>query len=342
MRTLLSRDLFRERCLARDGYKCVICGAAENLSVHHIIERRLFDDYGYYMDNGATLCEKCHIEAEKTDLSCEGIREAAGIKDIILPDSYYSDHRYTKWGDIILNNGQRMKGPLFNDDSVQKIIKQSQSFGLYTDYVKYPRTYHLPWSEGKTDDDKTLADCKHFEGKEVIILEKMDGENATFYKNGYHARSIDGRDHWSRSYAKNLQAKIGFEIPDGWRFAGENLYAKHSISYDDLEDYVLFFSIWNEKNVCLSWDETIAYFDILGLHYPKIFYRGIWDEKYTQNLYKNFDRSRVEGYVVRLAGSFSYAAFSKSVAKFVRAEHVATSHHWMFTARDKNKLKNST
>jgi len=36
---------------------------------------------------------------------------------------------------------------------------------------KYPRTFHLPWSEGATSDDKTLDNVDHFEGKRVIITE---------------------------------------------------------------------------------------------------------------------------------------------------------------------------
>lgn len=135
--------------------------------------------------------------------------------------------------------------------------------GLKTKYWKYPRTAHLPWSEGKTSDDKTLKDCSQFEGKRVIVTEKMDGENTSIYKDYIHARSIDGRDHWSRSWVKNLQAKIGYEIPDQWRLCGENLYAKHSIGYKDLSSYFALFSIWNENNECLSWDETKEYADTL-------------------------------------------------------------------------------
>ena len=43
--------------------------------------------------------------------------------------------------------------------------------------IKYPRTFHLPWSPGATSDDKMLKSIEHFIGKEVVITEKMDGEN---------------------------------------------------------------------------------------------------------------------------------------------------------------------
>jgi hypothetical protein len=232
-----------------------------------------------------------------------------------------------------------MKGPLFNDDSVQKILKLGQSYHLYTDYVKYPRTYHLPWSEGKTKDDKTLKDCSQFEGKRVIVTEKMDGENTTMYKDYIHARSIDGRNHWSRDWVKNLQARIGYEIPDGWRLCGENLYAKHSIGYENLNSYFMLFSIWNEVNECLSWDETVEYAKILDIETVPVLYDGIWNEKLITSLYTQDKREIQEGYVVRIADAFPYINFSKSVSKFVRGNHVnPANHHWFFTCDEKNEL----
>jgi hypothetical protein len=336
---LLTRDQFRERCLARDRNMCVICGDTNDLSVHHIIERRLFSDGGYYMDNGATLCEKHHILAETTQLSCERIREEAGITTTRIPYDYYSDVRYSKWGDVMLSNGTRMKGPLFDDESVQKILKIGDVLPFYTDYVKYPRSWHLPWSEGQTKDDRTLENCDQFVDKRVIITEKMDGENTTIYRDYIHARSIDGNTHWSQSWVRNLQGRIGYEIPEGWRICGENLYAKHSIGYDNLDSFFAVFSIWTDKNVCLSWQDTVEYCDILNLRMVPVLYDGIWDEKFTRSLWDEKRRDVTEGYVVRLADSYSYFDFNKSLAKFVRSNHVAKeNHHWKFTATEKNRL----
>jgi hypothetical protein len=50
------------------------------------------------------------------------IRTAAGIATVILPEAIYSDLPLDKWGNPIEQNGQRMRGPLFNDPSVQKIL----------------------------------------------------------------------------------------------------------------------------------------------------------------------------------------------------------------------------
>jgi 5-methylcytosine-specific restriction endonuclease McrA len=46
---LLTRDRFRESVLARDNHACVVCKRKGiPLDAHHIIERRLFPDGGYY------------------------------------------------------------------------------------------------------------------------------------------------------------------------------------------------------------------------------------------------------------------------------------------------------
>jgi len=94
MEKLLNRDEFRESVFKRDNYKCVICSEPAK-DAHHIIERRLFtEDFekgGYFIDNGASLCEKHHILAETTELTCEEIRERCGIKNIILLSDFYKD-----------------------------------------------------------------------------------------------------------------------------------------------------------------------------------------------------------------------------------------------------------
>ncbi len=209
-----------------------------------------------------------------------------------------------------------------------------------TEFIKYPRTYHLPWSEGRTSDDKTLSDTKHFEGKEIVILEKMDGENASIYRGGYHARSLDGRNHWSRSYIKSFQAAIADQIPEGWRICAENMFAKHAIKYDNLESYVLAFSIWNENNICLSWRETVEYFQLMGVSHPPVLYEGPWNEKLVKEFETKLDKTKVEGYVVRLADAFAYEDFKFSCAKFVRKGHVEeNTPHWFYAAVEQNSLK---
>ena len=57
--------------------------------------------------------------------------------------------------------------------------------------MKYPRTYHLPFSPGSTKDDKKLSDdwFEKYRGKEVVFTEKLDGENTMMNKQDIYARS---------------------------------------------------------------------------------------------------------------------------------------------------------
>ena len=203
--------------------------------------------------------------------------------------------------------------------------------------VKYPRTFHLPFSEGCTSDDKILSSLDHFIGKEIVMTEKMDGENTTISKDYTHARSLDSVDHESQHNLKYLWSIMRFDIPDGWRICGENLYAKHSVEYDSLKSYFQVFSIWNENNECLSFNDTIEWCNLLGLTMVPVLWRGIFDEKFLRN-YK-IDTTKKEGFVIRLANSFKFEDFNISIAKWVRANHVKTDKHWKNEKIIPNKLE---
>lgn len=324
---LLTRNQFRDLVFQRDKHKCVFCDK-EAVDAHHIIERRLWVDGGYYLDNGASVCEEHHLACERTDYSVEEVREACGIVNVIFPDHFYPDMSYDKWGNIVLPNGQRLKGELFFDESIQKII--SNHLHLFSNYIKYQRTHHVPWSEGVHDDDRVIKSMESFIGQRVIVTEKADGENTNMYKDHIHARSIDSGNHPSRNWVKNFHASIAQDIPEGWRICGENMYAQHSIAYDDLDSYFLGFSIWNEKNIILSWDETKEYFSLFGITPVPVLYDGIYDENKIKGLYDSKkDWESCEGYVIRVADGFSYGDFRNKVAKFVRKNHVQTTKHWM-------------
>jgi hypothetical protein len=40
---------------------------------------------------------------------------------------------------------------------------------------------------------------------------------------------------------KVLQATIGYQLPNNWRLCGENLFAMHSIYYQELKTYFIYF-----------------------------------------------------------------------------------------------------
>ena len=342
---LLDRDTFRESVFKRDGHLCVICGQPA-IDAHHIIERRLFSNGGYFLDNGASLCEKHHLEAEMTVLECDVIRSAAGIKSVVIPEHFYEDVEYDKWGNQILKNNTRLKGELFDDESVQKILKAGNVLNQFTDYVKYPRTYHLPWSPGMNRDDRMMTDTNIFRGQMVMICEKLDGENTTWYTDRMTARSLETSSHPSRDWVKNLWAQHAYNIPQGWRVCGENMYAKHAIHYtkakfNALKSYFYAFSIWDERNMCLSWTETMDWLTLLGIEPVPVYYYGVYDIDVISEFNNKMEANpgTVEGYVIRLAREYHYSEFREVCGKYVRKNHVQNNHgHWTQQKIIKNEL----
>jgi hypothetical protein len=143
-----------------------------------------------------------------------------------------------------------------------------------------------------------------------------------------------------------LWAQKSYNIPDDWRVCGENMFAKHSIHYskengNPLSSYFYMYSIWDEKNVCLSWKETKDWSILLDIQLIPVLYEGIWDMKVIEELNKKVQDSSetIEGYVVRVADEFHYSQFRKCVGKYVRENHVANNHgHWTRTKIIENEL----
>jgi len=330
---LLTRDAFREGVFERDKHKCVFCGEPAQ-DAHHILERRLWPDGGYYLENGASVCGKHHIECERTTIPVGEVRHACGITKVWVPPHLYDDHIYDKWGNPVLEDGRRGKGELFYDESVQKVLGEGGVLHLFTHYVKYPRTNHFPWSPGVSDDDRIGHDLTEFLGQEVVITEKMDGENTTMYNDHIHARSIDSRGGEDRAWVKQLWSTFAYDIPEDWRICGENLWAEHSIHYEGLRSYFYAFSVWNERNVCLSWEETLDYLELLGIRHVPVLWCGVLSEDYDEAkkqiraVEKNLKWDKNEGYVMRPTRSFTYGEFRHCMRKFVRKGHVQTTKHW--------------
>jgi hypothetical protein len=108
-----------------------------------------------------------------------------------------------------------------------------------------------------------------------------------------------------------------------------------------LQTYFYMFSIWNDKNICLSWDETEEYAELLGLTLVPVFYRGIWDMDYINELNKKMENNpdTIEGYVVRLSREYHYSEFRNVCGKYVRKNHVQNNHgHWSAQKIIKNEM----
>jgi len=119
--SLLTREAFKHAVFARSGGACVLCGQPA-VDAHHILERKLFEDGGYYLDNGAAVCEQCHWQCETTEVSVEQVRQACAIGARVVPRGFVLGATYDKWGNRVWPSGLRSIGPLSQDDGMLRAL----------------------------------------------------------------------------------------------------------------------------------------------------------------------------------------------------------------------------
>lgn len=203
---------------------------------------------------------------------------------------------------------------------------------------QYPATPHLPWSETIGVNGVVAGDPSCLIGKEVVVTEKMDGENTTMYSDKLHGKFIDSPYHPSRTWAHGLHSTLRFKINDSQRICGENVFWVKSIIYTALPSYFLVLTIW-ENDICFSWDDTVGICNKLDMDTPPVLYRGEYNEELISSLYNESQRDIMEGYVVRATESFSTDNFDKNVFQFKREAGDGSDLDWIRTGGELNMLK---
>jgi hypothetical protein len=213
---------------------------------------------------------------------------------------------------------------------------------------KYPRTFHLTFSKGCTNDDKMLDSDDYFIGEEIILTSKLDGSNFCMTNSECFARTHSGPPtHKSFDLAKSIHSQIKFFIPDNFAIFSEYLFAKHSIHYRNLPHYLAIFNILDfDRNVWLSWNDVEMWSGKINVPTVPVLFRGLVKTNYElQELClsfmgeKEFQIDEREGIVIRLSKEFDNINFDFSTGKMVRANHVQTSDHWKDQEIIRNKLK---
>ena len=72
----------RRDCFERDGYRCVECGKAGRLEAHHLVPVSERPELAYALDNLATLCPGCHIDAHGNAPSEQAQRWRAFVDEL--------------------------------------------------------------------------------------------------------------------------------------------------------------------------------------------------------------------------------------------------------------------
>ncbi len=236
--------------------------------------------------------------------------------------------------------------------------------------TKYNRSLHAKISLGSTSDDRFMPDgyVQAFaKMEELIITEKLDGQNNCFNKYGLFARShaAPSVHPWDKPLVNRWEL-IKNDLKDLEVF-GENMYGIHSIAYKDLESFFYVFAV-REGERWLSWEEVKFYAAMLDFPtVPEIPVTTQLNQVFNetdeenrilaqwliQNLgmdWKSFVNTKgclggydphpgkpaSEGLVIRNANSFETNEGLIKVApnefnnlfKIVRAKHVKTDVHW--------------
>lgn len=235
---------------------------------------------------------------------------------------------------------------------------------------KYCRSLHARISLGTTSDDRFMPEAyvKAFaEMDELILTEKLDGQNNCFNKYGLFARSHTAPSvhPWDKPLRERWEL-IKNDLKELEIF-GENMFGVHSIAYKELESYFYVFAV-REGDRWLSWEEVQFYAAMLDFPtVPEIpistplvtlFQEnepedGILANWLTLNLGMSWEASVEtagllagydpktgkacsEGFVIRNAAAFETNSGSIPVAKnefnnlfkLVRKAHVKTDVHW--------------
>jgi len=201
---------------------------------------------------------------------------------------------------------------------------------------KYGRTYHLPWSPGTTSDDRIAKSVESLLGIDIVVTEKLDGENCGMIDGGVYARShaTFTTSAWSREVRDLHKQKIENSLGEGVYLFGENMEGIHSIEYLDLTSYFYIFGV-RDNGIWISWDKVEEYAYLLDLPTAPVLFRGrVETEKELKELTEDLVSQpsaldgNCEGVVVRNAGEFSNENFGTNVMKWVRKGHVKTDTHW--------------
>lgn len=201
---------------------------------------------------------------------------------------------------------------------------------------KYGRTYHLPWSPGTTSDDKISNDISLLIGNDIVITEKLDGENTGMTNDGVYARShaTFTTSPWSREVRQLHNIKVRGNLSEDEFLFGENLEGIHSIEYTNLKSYFYIFGV-RDNNIWVPWSSVEEYSYLLDIPTVPVLFKGIVkSEEELKELVERLvsEKSELggerEGIVIRSAGMFHNDDFAENVSKWVRANHVQTDEHW--------------
>ena len=221
---------------------------------------------------------------------------------------------------------------------------------------KFPRTQHIINIGGASVDDRIL-DKQGYDSfmtdNDVFIAEKVDGAQLGISIDESYKILVQNRSHYVNSKSHSQFEKLDKWIMDNNQslyeildedtiLFGEWLYAKHSISYDNLPDYFLAFDLYNKKKkLFYNRDILVEKLKDSSIHYVREMYRGkIKDQSQLLKMIEEksiYTDGRVEGIYLKIFEG----DYVKSRCKLVRNDFICGNEHWTKGGIQKNKLNYS-
>ena len=230
---LLTREQFKVQVFGRDKHTCVFCNQPA-VDAHHILDRKLWNDGGYYLNNGASVCEAHHLACEYTHVSVPEVWKACHITDGAVPVYMSKDLEWDKWGNPVAASGRRLRGPMFFDENVQKALEKGNKLSLFSPGVVLPILQNLSRAD--------LLTYKFLHADREVAL-----YTTTFEALRHHSHCL--------SLTEELCPLSSLEaaLPQDWSMTGPLL--------------------WNEHTECLNAHDTHEWMQLIGhpawtpLHY---------------------------------------------------------------------------
>jgi protein-tyrosine phosphatase len=303
------------------------------------------------MDNIMRSCEYEFRNNNQVVIHCKGGNGRAGtvIACLLLkhgfnePTNYFLKYSPLSPTDVIKHlrlirpgsietNEQEIFIKQYYDHLYQEYKLQPSKISSFTQYPLTPYIYMSPLCDSDQIFNKQKLQYLISKKTQIIITEKLDGENCCLYKGKVYDRT-DLIDDLSFNTIKDMYNRRILPIiedhPELENLAlyGENLTKIRSIRYVGQKDWFYLFGIFCEKRqMWYSWKDVEYVANILDLPVPPVVFSGEITsiEKLHDLLKKEISTPSMlstdgkEGFVIRSADSFFAEDFGSMVCKYVK------------------------
>lgn len=222
---------------------------------------------------------------------------------------------------------QKLKNTSFHAVDKVKRLDIEEDYILYIE--RYPKIKRI----GHSDNEEMFQ----YASDKVYITEKLDGSNGRMWvddgKLCFGSNNVSDIDHDGQfgRYVKYLKRHVDAnDLDQDYIYVGEYM-RKHSLSYPDDIEPVIFYDILYKENGCpIDYNVAIEEFKRLGLEYIEPLYTGKWsdirdnlDEFLEDSEYRD---GKPEGIVIKnyeRTNRFGRPLFAKKVNEDFKEKHKA-------------------